>query len=48
MEREPVSSAPESKHLPALDVDVSDAQSWFCYVAYRSVLSGRSRRTGEA
>jgi integrase len=48
MEREPVSSAPEVKHLPSFDFDVSDPQGWFRHVADWIVLSGRSRRTGEA
>lgn len=48
MEHQAVSPAEEVKGLPALDFDVTDPNGWYRYVADSLVLTGLSRRSGEA
>jgi len=48
VEHQAVSPAEEVKGLPALDFDVTDPNGWYRYVADSLVLTGLSRRSGEA
>ena len=45
---QPVPVGADVKPLPELDFDVHDAREWVRFVSDSIVLSGRSRRTGEA
>lgn len=48
MSPQPVPVRADVKPLPAFDFDLYDAREWFRFVSDWIVLSGRSRRTGEA
>ncbi len=47
MSTEPSVSTPNVNPLSDIDVDVSDANGWYRYVADSLMLTGQSPRTGE-